>query len=244
MKYRRFSQAKRGLCHFLFGAFFISTFFLSLSIAQAQVYVTTGQSGAQTQIDSAPHTSTIYLNVVTTITFGGGDLTMKRGSASTANVEYTVYPTSACTGTPLAQVVHGPGAFTTQFASIPFHIPGNLTLAPGVYCTTVTSQAADQQNEAYFIKGDSGCVMLPTGQALGATCTTTLPRPRPDDCEGGSVSGARRWRPEHVRADGDEQWDGHGDDGAGAGPASDGADVRVGRRDRLGVCERQRSCDV
>ena len=27
-------------------------------------------------------------------------------------------------------------------------------------------------------------------------------RPRPDDCEGGSVSGARRWRPEHVRADG------------------------------------------
>ncbi len=118
------------LAPFLLTAFMIA----GPQAASAQYYVTTGQSGAQTQIDSAPHMSTFMLSVTAPVTFGGGKFTMKRGSASSATVEYTLYSdnTGACSG-PSTVVSLNASSFTTQFNLVDFLIPGNASLGIGLY---------------------------------------------------------------------------------------------------------------
>ncbi len=103
------------------------------SRAWAQAYLETGQTGAQTQID-VDHSTTIYIGAVASFTLGGANYVMKRGSASTADVNFTVYANSACTGVPLATVTNNAAAFDQNFAVVVFQISGNITLSPGVYC--------------------------------------------------------------------------------------------------------------
>ncbi|MBL8565786.1 MAG: DUF11 domain-containing protein [Hyphomicrobiaceae bacterium] len=147
--------------------------------AAAQAYLETGQTGAQTQID-VNHTTTMYIGAPASFLFGGANYVMKRGSSSTANVDFTVYPNASCTGTPLVTVTNISTAFDSSYAPVLFQIPGNLTLTPGIYCTKLTSSAVDQQNEAFFIKGFEACVVLPESEANGAVCSTTIPTLAPN----------------------------------------------------------------
>ena len=84
--------------------------FLSMTAA-AQTYITTGQTGAQTQID-VNHTSTWTFTPASNTTLSGGYFTMKDGSATTADVTLSLYagPTASlyagptATGAPLATI--------------------------------------------------------------------------------------------------------------------------------------------
>ena len=59
-------------------------------ILQGQVYIDTGHTGAQTQID-VNHTSVWVVTPNSAATLNGAYLTMKDGSATTASVTLSVY---------------------------------------------------------------------------------------------------------------------------------------------------------
>src|ERR1051326_1251265 len=65
------------------------------SSAQTPYYVWTGQTSAQTQIDSF-HTSSWYIEVFNgPLLLGGGNFTMKAGSSATADVTLSLYQGSS-----------------------------------------------------------------------------------------------------------------------------------------------------
>lgn len=128
----------------MFFVFVVLSQALASQAAFAQGYVTTNQNGAQTQID-INHSSTIYLVVSgSTVSFGGGNITIKKGSQSSADVLFTLYPDTTCSGMPLDTVTLGPGSISGSFTPTIFQIPGNRSLSAGNYCTTVTPTADDQ----------------------------------------------------------------------------------------------------
>ena len=147
----------RGAC-----ALLLLAALLPLAAAQTTFdgnYLYTGQSGAQTQIDSK-HTTTWSLSVTGTLQFSGAKLTMKAGSSTTASTTFTLYSGTGTSGPILCQVELNRLNFTTQFNLITFLCPGApLTLTTGSYYATVTSPAPDTQSTAYFIKGYSSSVV-------------------------------------------------------------------------------------
>lgn len=124
----------------------------------AQSYIDTGHTGAQTQIDTN-HTSSWTLSPSANTTLAGAYLTMKDGSATTANVTLSVYDGPTAASPLLASVTQTHSDFCTgltlcgQFVyhTFTFAVPPSL-VSGNTYFVALTSNAADTQNEAYFIK--------------------------------------------------------------------------------------------
>lgn len=125
-------------------------------------YLTTGQTGAQTQIDIG-HSSEWSFTPTTPWQFGGGFFTMKEGSRTTAPITFRLYrgPTASSLGL-LAQVTLSNAQFCSQapcnqFNIRDFHLVSPVQLTTGVtYFASLTSTAPDRQSEAYFIKASTG----------------------------------------------------------------------------------------
>ena len=96
--------------------------------AFAQGYVTTGNTGPQTQIDTS-YTSTIYLVVTgSSSSFGGGNLTIERGSYGVENEYFKLWLDTTGTTAPLDTIALAPVSASSSFTATIFQIPGNRTL--------------------------------------------------------------------------------------------------------------------
>jgi hypothetical protein len=124
-------------------------------------YLTTGQTGAQTQID-LNHTATWSFTATSSWLLGGGNFTMKDGSNSTANVVFSVYNGTDTTGSLLGRVDYTNSQFCSDqignncqsFGSTPFHFATSVNITSNLnYFIELTSTAVDAQSDAYFIKG-------------------------------------------------------------------------------------------
>lgn len=156
--------------------------------ADAALFVTTGQTGAQVQLDR-DHTQswTYYVNrPVNDVT--GTRFTMKRGPQTSDNITLSLYRGTLAevpTLTPLTSITLTPSSFTQQYTPINFTFPSPVDLEPFYYYTAVlTSTAPDRQSAAYFIKGgslsftdDLGAPVTPPG---GATLTSAAPGQVPE----------------------------------------------------------------
>jgi uncharacterized repeat protein (TIGR01451 family) len=121
--------------------------------AQSTYYLWTGQTSAQTQIDTN-HTSSWHIIVHSgSFAFGGGNFTMKAGSSASATVTLKLYQGSSTGGTVLASVTQAASAVTGQFTPLAFAFSSVQTLTTGRYYVTLTSTAPDVQSQAFFIKG-------------------------------------------------------------------------------------------
>ncbi len=114
-------------------------------------FVTSGQTGKQTQID-INHSSSWDFAVINDFLFGGGVLTMKDGPSTTAEVTLAVWEG----GNRLAYVTLDNTPFSHSYASVHSDLPAAVwLLARRSYSIRLTSIAPDRQNSAYFIKATS-----------------------------------------------------------------------------------------
>lgn len=139
----------------------------------AYYFVTTGHTGAQTQIDEH-HTSSWSFKPASSFQLGGGIFVMKDGPATgadiiltTTNLDNNSSQTLTLTNTP----------FTQSYANVYFLYTtapgvGAITISPNLNGWTVklTSAAADHQSTAYFIKGYDQAALYKGGD----TATTPL----------------------------------------------------------------------
>src|SRR5438128_1265542 len=148
------------------------------ALAQSPYYIYTGQSSAQTQIDTS-HTSSWYLHVVSgPLSLGGGNFTMKEGSSATADVTLTLYQGSSTSGTVLATVTKTASSFTGQFNPVDFSFSSVQSLATGNYYVTLTSTAPNTQSQAFFIKGANGAIISLDGTtAISSSIATVTATP-------------------------------------------------------------------
>ena len=156
----------------------VSSLCLPALMHASAIYITTGQTGAQTQMDvnhdsvfAAPSltlpcgltvcaTATIsYFDPTFNWDLAGGDFTMKDGTATTADVTFSFYDSVAGL---LGSVNYTDSQFCTahggncqSFDSTKFTFAGGpITLLSGHhYYATITTNAVDEQSAAYFIKG-------------------------------------------------------------------------------------------
>jgi len=153
--------------------------------AQAAVtdgyYVSTGQAGAQTQIDKN-HTSSFTIQSPADILFTGGLFTMKYGSSTSAPITFTLYDSAAKTQQ-LGSVTYTPAQFCAaqtgncqSFAPTSFPLAAPVQMKAGkTYFAELTSSAPDAQSVAYFIKGAQSCsVAQPNGSKSSASCSYSL----------------------------------------------------------------------
>ena len=136
----------------------LSTLLVSLPCV-ASVWVQTGQTNAQTQID-LNHSSTWQFTPVQQFTFSGGRFTMKDGSQTFATISLSVYEGLGTNGVLLAQVTQTNAEFcagTTNCQNFSLHIfnLGSVAMQVGrnYFIALTSTAAADKQSEAYFIKG-------------------------------------------------------------------------------------------
>jgi hypothetical protein len=157
----------------------VSSLCLPVLMHASAIYITTGQTGAQTQMDlnhdsvfAAP-SLTIPCNLTGCATalvtyfdptfdwdLAGGDFTMKDGGSGTvANVTFSFYDSVAgllgSVNYTVNQFCTAHGGNCQSYDSTKFTFAGGpITLTSGHhYYATLTSSAADEQSEAYFIKG-------------------------------------------------------------------------------------------
>jgi len=149
-------------------------------------YLTTGQTGAQTQID-INHTSSWTLTPTSAFDLGGGSFEMKAGSSASANALLTLYQGTSQAGTILSQVTLPNLAFCAQvsncgaFGVHNFFFGSAVPLSVGTtYFVALTSLAADVQSQAYFIKADNSFI----GDASG---NPVIPPPVDGGSGGGQV---------------------------------------------------------
>ncbi len=143
-------------------------------------YVTTGQTGAQTQID-VNHTTSWLFTAVSGWRLGGGDFTMKDAPSTSATISLSLYAGNDATGTLLDAVTYTNSQFCTaqagnncqSYGSTPFHFatPYTLTLA-STYYLALTSSAPDVQSQAYFIKGTDGTTITSGERTIAQTFNT------------------------------------------------------------------------
>jgi len=143
-------------------------------------YVTTGQTGAQTQID-AFHTSSFTIAVQNPTLFSGGVFTMKAGTATQDPITFRLYDSPAKTTLLAEKSYSSTSAFCAarsgncqSYAPTDFSFPSPVTLDPGqTYYAELTSPAPDAQSKAYFIKGAKGCYVAKAGGRIepGSSCT-------------------------------------------------------------------------
>ena len=152
-------------------------------------YLTTGQSGAQTQID-VDHTTSWSFTAGSAWTLGGGNFTMKDGSATTSTIALSVYEGTSASGTLVASINLNHGTFCTlhtgncqQFNTTPFHFSAGseYTFTSGLaYYIALTSNAPDVQSEAYFIKGLADTTIIDSqNQVLPNQNVTPTDAPEP-----------------------------------------------------------------
>ena len=156
-------------------------FFASLADAAPIYYLSTGQPGAQTQID-VNHTSTWSIAALTPFELGGGVFTMKGGSAVSATIQLALYQGTDATGTLLASTTLtsttfcGQSANCGQFAFHQFFFTTPILLSVGTnYFAALTSSAVDTQSQAYFIKSDASSIADANGTPIDPPPGTFTP---------------------------------------------------------------------
>ncbi len=144
-------------------------------------YVTTGQTGAQTQIDMF-HSSKFTITPTATTQILGGNFTMKNGSATvTAGHQIAFILWNSARTVKLAEKLYTATGFCTahggtcgNFAPtlFPFDSPVTLNAGTTYYAEVISPDAEDKQSEAYFIKGGKSCsISTATGKPVAtATC--------------------------------------------------------------------------
>lgn len=131
---------------------------LIASTAEAAIFVSTGQSGAQVQCD-INHTQHWTYSVSQDVSdIGGALLTMKRGPSTSATISFVIFEGTFNDfpfATNLLSVTLGPSAFTQSWSPIAFSTNPISLLAGRTYTAVLFSDAVDTQSTAYFIKGGS-----------------------------------------------------------------------------------------
>jgi hypothetical protein len=124
-------------------------------------FLSTGQTGAQTQID-INHSSEWSFTPTVPWQFGGGFFTMKEGSRTVAPIVFRLYEGRNASSVDLiAQVTLSNAQFCAQapcqqYNVRDFHLVSPVQLTAGTtYFASLTSTAPDRQAEAYFIKASS-----------------------------------------------------------------------------------------
>ena len=180
-------NALRGVRNIL-GCALPVLFLASVCAASPIYYLGTDQTGAQTQIDLA-HTSAWLFTPNTDFTFGGGVLNMKDGSSSSADVIFNLYQGTDATGVFLGSVTVDNSTFCGQvndcgqFGFHQFFLAAPVSVITGTsYFATLSSNAADAQDEGYFIKSTSYFVSDQNGtpvvpSLIGFTTATATPEP-------------------------------------------------------------------
>jgi hypothetical protein len=141
--------------------FSAAVLFLACFPAMGSVWVSTGQTTAQTQID-LDHSTTWQFTPVLEFTFSGGRFIMKDGPSTVASISFSVYEGLNANGLLLAQLTltnddfcvgqdncqnYGLHTFDLGTQSVAMQIGRNYFIA-------LTSPTAnDKQSQAYFIKG-------------------------------------------------------------------------------------------
>ena len=161
------------------------------AMATPVYYLSTGQAGAQTQID-VNHTTSWSFTATSNWDLGGGDFTMKDGSATTAGIMLAVYEGTNSSGILRASLSLSNSDFCSlqaggncqSYGGTPFHFLPPYSINLGIeYYIALTSNAADVQSHAYFIKGvqsssflDAQNIALPT-QTLTSQVPADVPEP-------------------------------------------------------------------
>ena len=119
--------------------------------ADTIVYPTTGQTSAQTQVDTY-HTSRFYLIASDNHTsIGGANLTIKLGPQTNTPITVTLYSDSSMSTILASKSIPATGV-TQNYTATYFYFNSPVHMSPGnAYYMTVTSSAANSQNQAYFI---------------------------------------------------------------------------------------------
>lgn len=128
------------------------------SQAQAALFVSTGQTGAQVQVDTA-HTQNWEFTPGVDIDIEGAKFKMKRGPTTSADVSFTLIEGMFSDwnngGTVISNVSLGVTPFTQQFEFYDFLASVTLQ-ASTTYTGILWSDAVDTQSTAYFVKRGSG----------------------------------------------------------------------------------------
>ncbi len=162
--------------------FAVATF---ASSANAAIFVSTGQSGAQVQCD-INHTQHWTYSVSQDVSdIGGALLTMKRGPQTSASISFVIYEgvfADFALATNLLSVTLNPSDFTQSWSPISFSATPITLLAGRTYTAVLSSDAVDSQSQAYFIKGGSETPLAfvdASGNPVGSGGQITPPVPAP-----------------------------------------------------------------
>ncbi|MFM7051564.1 MAG: PEP-CTERM sorting domain-containing protein [Planctomycetota bacterium] len=126
------------------------------STSHASLFMTTGQTGAQVQVDVNHTQSWTYTVPGHVNDILGGLFTMKRGSQTTASITFEVFEGTMADfpfASRLLSVTLGPEDFTQNWDWVPFTGKPFALTAGHTYTGVLWSNAPDNQSEAYFIKG-------------------------------------------------------------------------------------------
>lgn len=155
------------------------------SSADAAIFVSTGQSGAQVQCD-INHTQHWTYSVSQDVSdIGGALLTMKRGPQTSASISFVIYEgvfADFALATSLLSVTLNPSDFTQSWSPISFSATPITLLAGRTYTAVLFSNAVDSQSQAYFIKGGSETPLAfvdESGNPVGSGGQITPPVPAP-----------------------------------------------------------------
>jgi hypothetical protein len=168
---------------------------LAGAMAQASTlpmyYLSTGQTGAQTQID-IDHSSTWSFTPTVPWQFGGGYFTMKAGSKTIEPIVFRFYVGSSASSLGLiAQVTLNNAQFCAQapcnqYNVRDFHLVSPVQLSAGTaYFASLTSAAPDNQSEAYFIKASSSFTIVDRNGGLITPAPIVNPSGNTDSPEPG-----------------------------------------------------------
>ncbi len=131
------------------------------SAAPIIAYLSTGQTGDQTQLD-INHASTWLFTPNVAFDLGGGLFEMKDGSKTWADIGLSLFLGSDTSGQLLGSSSLTHATFCAQVSKCnqfnyhQFFFDTPIPVVPGVtYFAALTSTAADAQKEAYFIKAET-----------------------------------------------------------------------------------------
>lgn len=124
--------------------------------AEASIFVSTGQTGAQVQCD-VNHTQHWTYSVSQDVAdIGGALLTMKRGPQTSASITFSIYEglfSDFGSAVNLLTLTLSPADFTQSWSPIMFSAAPIELRAGRTYTAVLFSAAQDSQSEAFFIKG-------------------------------------------------------------------------------------------
>lgn len=124
--------------------------------------VQTGMQGGQTQIDQA-HTSTWSFTTGQSWVFGGGSFEMKDGPSTVADITLSLYD-GGSNLVAARTLANAPFSQSFNLISFLFQTPVSLN-AGASYSVALTSNALDQANRQYFIKGANSTLKFVDGGA-------------------------------------------------------------------------------